>query len=337
MLLVATAALVLTDILTSEDGVLLTSAFLKAEAALFAHDMARLDAMFATHNCRHVYLDAGTNVGAQIRKVLEPARYPLSGAGRSERQFRTAAQYTHEVMQAHFGNHSPRCDVCAVGIEPNPMHAARLSKMEATLTAAGFGVVILRAAATDAYSVASMSKTTADVSHEHWAAHLVALPEETKDRTGAVMVRTVDLARLVQELDRRQRRAVAERGQLVMKIDIEGSEFVALPQMIMTGALCAVDGIFLEWHSANGKVPMGAGEGHSPASLARWQAEVMVANSSAKELFRSTLLREAIGKAVARARLEPGCRTGLIHIEDDETYQHDRVGLPAPGECNARA
>ena len=60
---------------------------MKAEAELFAHDMARLDAMFASHNCRHVYLDAGTNVGVQIRKVLEPARYPLSGAGRSEHQF----------------------------------------------------------------------------------------------------------------------------------------------------------------------------------------------------------------------------------------------------------
>ena len=237
-------------------------------------------------------------------------------------------------MRRNFGDNASRCDVCVVGIEPNPMHTARLRTMEASLTAAGIGVVILHAAATDAYSVASMSKTKADVSHEHWAAHLVAVPEETKDRRGAVMVRTVDLAQLVQELDRRQRRSAAERGQLVMKIDIEGSEFVALPQMVMTGALCAVDDIFLEWHSTNGKVPMGAGEGHSPASLARWQAEVMVDNSSAKEMFRSTLLRGAIGKAVARARLEPGCRIRLIHIEDDETYQHDGVAYPAPGECN---
>ena len=328
MLLAATGPLVL----ASEDGAL-SSAFIKAEAELFAHDMARLDAMFATHNCRHVYLDAGTNVGVQIRKVLEPARYPLSGAGRSEHQFVAAAKYTHEVMRSNFGGNASRCNVCAVGIEPNPMHAVRLRKLEAALTAAGFGVVIFHAAATDAYSVASMSKTKADVSHEHWGAHLVAVPEETKDRTDAVMVRTVDLARLVKELDRRQRRSAAGRGQLVMKIDIEGSEFVALPQMIMTGALCAVDDIFLEWHSSNGKVPMGPGEGHSPASLARWRPEVMVDNSSAQDIFRSTLLREAIGKAVARARLEPGCRIEPIHIEDDETYQHDRVPYPAPGEC----
>ena len=133
MLLAATAPLVL----ASEDGAL-SSAFIKAEAELFAHDMARLDAMFATHNCRHVYLDAGTNVGVQIRKVLEPARYPLSGAGRSEHQFVAAAKYTHEVMRSNFGGNASRCTVCAVGIEPNPMHAVRLRKMEAALTAAGF-------------------------------------------------------------------------------------------------------------------------------------------------------------------------------------------------------
>ena len=36
---------------SSEDGAL-SSAFINAEAELFAHDMARLDAMFATHNLR---------------------------------------------------------------------------------------------------------------------------------------------------------------------------------------------------------------------------------------------------------------------------------------------
>tara|TARA_B110001452_G_scaffold233461_1_gene211298 strand:+ start:410 stop:1390 length:981 start_codon:yes stop_codon:yes gene_type:complete len=322
---------VVTTLSASEDASL-ASAFLKAEAALFADDMARLDAMFASHSCRHVYLDAGTNVGAQLRKVLEPARYPLSGAGHSERQFRSAARFTREVMQSHFGNHSPRCDVCAVGIEPNPMHAARLRHMESALTAAGFGVVVFHAAATDAYSVAAMSKTEEDTTHEHWAAHLVAAPADAKNRTHAVMVRTMDLARLIQELDLRLRRATVARGALVMKIDIEGSEFVALPQMIATGTLCAVDEIFLEWHSAYSKIPMGPGESHSEAS-AGWLADIKVDNRSAADLFRSTLLREAIGKALVRARHEPGCRTGLIHIEDDETYQHDRVALPAPGAC----
>ena len=72
--------------------------------------------------------------------------------------------------------------------------------------------------------------------------------------------------------------------------------------MIANGALCAVDDIFLEWHSAFNRVPMGPGEGHSFASLGRWRPNVDVDNSSAPALFRSTLLREAIGKALARAQ-----------------------------------
>ena len=114
---------------------------------------------------------------------------------------------------------------------------------------------------------------------------------------------------------------------------IEGSEFLALPQMIATGALCAVDDIFLEWHAHDGKVPMGPGEGHSFASN-RWRPEVLLHNESAQALYR-TSLRANIGQALARARQEPGCRTAPLHIEDDETYQHDRVPLPAERVCSA--
>ena len=72
---------------------------------------------------------------------------------------------------------------------------------------------------------------------------------------------------------------------------------------------------------------MGPGEGHSFASN-RWRPEVLLHNESAQALYR-TSLRANIGQTLARARQEPGCRTAPLHIEDDETYQHDRVPLPA--------
>ena len=37
-------------------------------------------------------------------------------------------------------------------------------------------------------------------------------------------------------------------GPVVMKLDIEGSEYDVLPQLITSGALCAIDALFLEWH-----------------------------------------------------------------------------------------
>jgi hypothetical protein len=209
------------SVLSSEETVL-TAAFLKAEEELFANDLARLDKMFATHSCRHLYLDAGTNIGVQIRKVLQPALYPPSGAGHSEHQFRLAARYTEQVMASQFGSGSPRCDVCAVGIEPNPKHAARLRKLESSLTAAGFGVVIFRAAATDAHSAAAIEATDEAAKHEYWAAHLQQSAATAANGTRtALRVRTMDLGRLVQETDLRLRSqaGAGERGRLVMKME----------------------------------------------------------------------------------------------------------------------
>lgn len=321
----------------SEDA--LVSSYFQTDAQLLARDMARLDDMFARHACRHVYLDVGTNVGVQIRKVLEPAQYPITHSRLQSRSSNGAAQYVRKVMASHFGHSSPRCNVCAVGIEPNPNHAARLRAMEGNLSAAGFGVVIFRLAAAYAQSTAVLDQMDADPSNEYWDASV--RPAASTEMTGAgagVRVRTIDLARLVRELDLRLRRVAADastRGQLVMKIDIEGSEYAALLQMIETEILCAVDDIFIEWHTSTapvrgwGKRPMGIGEGRDTQSRnPRWTPSVEQRNQSARGMIQSGL-RAAIGVAVARARQEPGCRTGLLHVEDDETYLHDLVPYPA--------
>ena len=51
-----------------------------------------------------------------------------------------------QVFAAYFGV-APRCDVCAIGIEPNPRHAARLREMQARLTRADAPLAVLPAAA----------------------------------------------------------------------------------------------------------------------------------------------------------------------------------------------
>ena len=48
----------------------------RALAADAADDLARVDALFTRHGCVHAYLDVGTNIGVQIRKLYEPHKYP---------------------------------------------------------------------------------------------------------------------------------------------------------------------------------------------------------------------------------------------------------------------
>ena len=64
--------------------------------------------------CYYVYLDVGSNVGVQVRKLFEPYLYPN-------------AKFL-DVFNEEFGPFEERKKhVCAVGFEPNPHHTNKLS------------------------------------------------------------------------------------------------------------------------------------------------------------------------------------------------------------------
>ena len=92
----------------------------------------KLAALFATFNCSHLYLDVGSNIGVQIRKLFEPHKYLDAPV--------------EKVFERSFGE-PPRCNVCAIGMEPNPRHAGRLSELEAKLQRQGAPVAMLNMAA----------------------------------------------------------------------------------------------------------------------------------------------------------------------------------------------
>ena len=64
--------------------------------------------------CRYVYLDVGTNIGVQIRKLFEPDLYPNATV--------------HQLFNKYFGDINERTahGICAVGFEPNPSHTSLL-------------------------------------------------------------------------------------------------------------------------------------------------------------------------------------------------------------------
>ena len=84
--------------------------------------------------CYHVYLDVGTNVGIQIRKLFEPSKYP--GAS------------VHSIFNLNFGTlenrqrEGKKDKVCAIGFEPNFQHTADLKKLEKTYYDCGWKVKI---------------------------------------------------------------------------------------------------------------------------------------------------------------------------------------------------
>ena len=93
--------------------------------------------------CYHVYLDVGSNIGIQIRKLFEPEKYPDA--------------YVHSIFNSSFGTIEDRRDsskngrvVCAVGFEPNSHHTQYLKEVESAYNKCGWRVkMITETAASD--------------------------------------------------------------------------------------------------------------------------------------------------------------------------------------------
>ena len=77
--------------------------------------------------CQHVYLDLGSNVGIQVRKLFEPELFP------------DAAGDSIAVFNRFFGSAAERRkSTCAIGLEMNPTHTLRLKALEAAYAQQGW-------------------------------------------------------------------------------------------------------------------------------------------------------------------------------------------------------
>ena len=193
--------------------------------------------------CHSAYLDIGSNVGVQVRKLYEPQLY----AGKDPMLERLARKWdvynepTAEeraagiakgaefwnitspvlpIFDKHFGK-APRCGVCAIAVEPNPRHTARHKELQAVLQAAGAGALWLSRTAAST-SNGQLDITTQDDPDNgvgfsvrqgrrltSWLGSLFNRPKSTS--TGSVSIRSIDLAELIHfvhaELNQSQMRA----------------------------------------------------------------------------------------------------------------------------------
>ncbi len=135
------------------------------QAKTHPNKTSKFDSEFGTKNeldgCYHVYLDVGSNVGIQVRKLFEPDLY--KGAA------------ILGVFDSYFGPRNPTQTetVCAVGFEPNPKHSASLKAIEAAHKACGWRSAFYTevAASHDYGSVTFMSDN--DFGHKEWGGNII--------------------------------------------------------------------------------------------------------------------------------------------------------------------
>ena len=262
------------------------------EALVAAREESQIAALIRDYRCHSVYLDVGTSVGTQIRKLYEPLLFP--GAK------------VLPLFNQIFGRGS-RCGVCAIGFEPNPRHAWRLDKLEANLRSRGAGVLVFRAAAGGSDGTTSFLINAIHQDSVAWSqgAHVDSLAgarRRHKESLASVPVRRIDLARIVHTLHAQLR----GKGRVaMMKLDVEGNEYEVMEHLVHARALCLVGLATVEWHPARHDYEWQGGASSKLISLAQ-------------DDFRTALR----GAAEALART-PSCNSSIIAL-DDEMYGDTR-------------
>lgn len=250
--------------------------------------------------CDYVYVDVGSNIGVQVRKLFEPELYERA----------LVAPYFDRL----FGTREVRAEraragrLCAFGFEPTPTLQPRLVALEAAYRAMGWRVTFFtRTAATvrDGPVPFFYYDGAGETEALDMGSSLISRGAKQGHEPTRTTVRGVDLGRfLVDVIGRRARSSGAGGGGAVaMKVDIEGEEARLVPDLMRKDAFCDVDYVFIEYHA---NIFLGANRSAYARTMADFEARV---------------------DADRRARR---CRSQLFSM-DDETYMLDN------GERRTRA
>jgi len=252
--------------------------------------------------CSHVYLDVGSNVGVQIRKLYDGRSvYPDAPV--------------HDIFDKYFGKDHSK--VCAIGFEPNPHHTKRLKAIQGCYQALGFRMSFVFAAASSTDGQATFNIDGVGWANE-WSSSLVATDKISKNKGFFKhTVPTIDLAKFINNVVARRKIPAGVPPAVVMKLDIEGSEVTLLPHMMQTGVLCA------ERSQSVQPFPLGV-------NISFIEFHPMSFPAKSKEAHALYMLQNDLNEIVGLDT--DNCKPTNITALDDETFLHD--GKPFPDGCS---
>jgi len=211
--------------------------------------------------CHHVYLDVGSNIGVQIRKLFEPERYPDAPI---HSYFNQNFGTVDERKSSHSGHAS---FLCAIGFEPNPRHAEYLKQIEKSYNDCGWKVKFMtNSGVSDHNGIGTFYsniklETLLKNSKNNEAAGGILPPKIIKDAKNhstddeGLNFKNISVVRLSDFLiNIVGKRKIPEPlynnspPRVVMKMDIEGSEVDVIPDLIYSGGLQYINILMIEWH-----------------------------------------------------------------------------------------
>ena len=248
--------------------------------------------------CYHVFLDCGSNVGVHGRFLFEPQKYPKS----------TFAS----IFDEQFGSNRTKQNICVFAFEPNPLHSVKQSMTQEKYRIMGWRYQYMPFGVSDGDGNLTFHRSmdTNNLQNEEWG---FSSFNGGQNGTEAVVVPLVDLAQWV--LTEVSDRIVPEKSEynlgpprVIMKMDVEGSEYRTLLRLYKTRAYKVFNAIIGEHHPWTLPQEIDGRQFHSKKSLRRYFGEL------------KSLLEEDGG---------PGFREF-----DDEQYLHDGMAYPDPDDSS---
>ena len=235
-----------------------------------------------------MYLDFGTNIGIQIRKLYEPSLFP----GAPVLKFFNESFGTTETKS-----------ICALGFEPNEIHSTRLEEIEKSYREMGFPCSIFTQVAI--YSEEKIvtfyrDEKAAPENHE-WGSSLIPWQGNAMKNSKSYEVLALNTCDFLHVLLHKWRSVNFQEksSQILVKFDIEGAEFTVLPNLLFRGCLCFLNTVFIEWHDQMVEDPN-------------------IIPNDIKEMVKST----------QKYSKRTGCYfNGAVDV-DDETYRDAQFPLP---------
>lgn len=248
--------------------------------------------------CYHVFLDCGSNVGVHGRFLFEPHKYPRSNFV--------------NIFDEQFGSNRTKQNICVFAFEPNPLHSVKHSTTQDKYNKMGWRYQYMPFGVSDSDGNLTFYHNAAvgnGAQSEEWGFSSFNLDASQNNTSHAVVVPLIDLAQWV--LNEVSDRIVPETTEynhdpprVVMKMDIEGSEYRTLLRLYKTRAYKVFNAII--------------GEQHIWTLPQEIDGQQFVSRKSLRKFFwhLKSLLEEDGG---------PGFREF-----DDEEYLHDGMPYPDP-------
>ena len=261
--------------------------------------------------CYHVYLDVGSNLGIQVRKLFEPSLYPKA---KINRYFNIL--FGNDTVRKHELKENDKY-ICAVGFEPNSKLSSYLKEIETSYNKCGWRVKFLTETAVSDHYESAQFYSDGEYHKYEWGGGILphALIRTAKDDSvndNYAKVNVIRLSDFLKYVVGKRRIPVVDKKssrkppRVVMKIDIEGSEIETIPDILFSGGFEHINILMMEWHA------------FIQIKEERKQATEILENIIESMSNYSRVMEDELGRKHAFR---------LLNV-DDETYHTSKYDLP---------